>query len=99
VLDDFGGFINCFDLLIVFSILINPGLVLVSSELGFRSEGVFVVFNILGNKSNFFLSFSEGVGSVLSQFSESNNLSLVVSDGLFKVIDEFLAGDLVVFID
>ena len=99
MLDDLGGFINGFDLLIVFGILLNPGFVLFSSELGFRGEGVLVMFDVLGDNSNFLLGFSKSVGGVLSQLGEGNNLSLVVSDGLFEVIDEFLAGNLIVFVD
>jgi hypothetical protein len=91
VLNDLGGLIDGFDLLVVFSILVNPGLVLVSSELLFRSESVFIVLNVLGDNSDFLLGFSEGVGGVLSQLGKSDNLGLVVSDGLLEVIDEFLA--------
>jgi hypothetical protein len=99
VLDDLGGFIDGFDLLIVFSILVHPGLVLVGSELGFGGEGVFVVLDVLGNESDFLLGFGEGVGGVLSQFGEGDDLCLVVSDGLFEVVDEFLAGNLVIFVN
>ena len=91
MLNDLGGFINSFDLLIVFSILVNPGFVLFGSELGFRGEGVLVVFDVLGDKSDFLLGFSKSVSGVLSQFGKSDDLSLVVSDGLFEVIDEFFA--------
>ena len=66
MLDDLGGFINGFNLLVVLGILINPGFVLLGSNLGFRGEGIFVVFNILGDDSNFLFSFGEGVGGVLS---------------------------------
>jgi hypothetical protein len=99
VLDDLGGFINSFDLLIVFSILLNPGFVLFSSELGFRGEGVLVVFDVLGDDSNFLFSFSESVGGVLSQFGKSDDLCFVVSNSLFEIVDEFLAWNLVVFVD
>jgi len=99
VLNDLGSFVDGFDLLVVFSILVNPGLVLLFSESLFRGEGVLVVLDVLGNNSNFLFGFSEGVGGVLSQFGEGDDLSLVVSDGLLEVVDEFLAGDLVVFIN
>jgi hypothetical protein len=49
------------------------------------------VFDVLGNNSDFLLSFSEGVGGVLSQLGKSNNLCLVISNCLFEVIDELFA--------
>jgi len=98
VLDDLGSFIDGFDLLVVLGILVDPGFVLRSSQLLFGSEGVLVVLDVLGDDSNFLLGFSKGVGGVLSQLGQGDDLSLVVSNGLFEVIDEFLAGNLVVFI-
>jgi hypothetical protein len=82
----------------VFGILVNPGLMLLFSEFLFGGEGVLVVLDVLGDDSNFLFSFSESVGGVLSQFGKSDDLSLVVSDGLFEIVDEFLAGNLVVFV-
>jgi hypothetical protein len=69
------------------------------SEFLFRSIGILIVFDVLGNDSDFFLSFSKGISGILSQFSQSNNLSLMVSDSLLKIIDEFLARNLIVFVD
>ena len=99
MLDDLWGLINSFNLLVVFGILVNPGLVLVGSELSFRSKGVFVVLDVLGNNSDFLLGFSEGVGGVLSQLGKSNNLGLVISNSLFEVIDKLFAWNLVIFVD
>jgi hypothetical protein len=83
----------------VFGILVNPGLMLGFSEFLFGGESVFVVFNILGDDSNFLFSFSKSVGGVLSQFGKSDDLSLMVSDSLFEIVDEFLARNLIVFVD
>jgi len=83
----------------VFGVFVNPGFVLLSSELGLRSEGTFVVLNILGDNSDFLFGFSESVGGVFSQFGKSNNLSFVVSDGLFEIVDELFARSLVVIVD
>jgi hypothetical protein len=96
VLHDLGGLIDSFDLLIVFGILGNPGVLLIVSQLLLGFVGTFVVLDILGHQSHFLLGFSEGVGGVLSQFGQGNDLSLVVSDGLLEIIDQFLTGDFVV---
>jgi len=86
-------------LLVVFGILVNPGLVLLFSEFLFGGESVLVVLDVLGDDSNFLFGFSESVGGVLSQFGKSDDLGLVVSDGLFEIVDELLAGNLVVLVD
>ena len=83
----------------MFGILVNPGLMLRFSEFLFGGKSVFVVFNILGDNSNFLFSFSKSVGGVLSQFGKSDNLSLVVSNSLFEIVDEFLARNLIIFVD
>jgi hypothetical protein len=98
VLNDLGGLIDGFDLLVVFGILVNPGLVLLFSEFLFGGESVLVVLDVLGDDSDFLLSLSESVGGVLSQLGEGDDLSLVVSDGLLEVVDEFLAGHLVILV-
>jgi len=99
VLDDLGGFVDSFDLLVVLGILVDPGLVLVGSELGLGGEGVLVVLDVLGDEPDFLLGLGEGVGGVLSELGEGDDLGLVVGDGLFEVVDELLAGDLVVLVD
>jgi hypothetical protein len=98
VLNNLGGLIDGFDLLVVFGILVNPGLVLLFSEFLFGGESVLVVLDVLGDDSDFLLSLSESVGGVLSQLGEGDDLSLVVSDGLLEVVDEFLAGHLVILV-
>jgi hypothetical protein len=75
----------------VFGILVNPGLLLLFSEFLFGGECVLVVFDVLGDDSNFLFSFSESVGGVLSQFGKSDDLCFVVSNSLFEIVDEFLA--------
>jgi hypothetical protein len=91
VLDDLAGFINGFDLVGVFSILLYPGFVLLVSEGLFGGEGVLVVFNILGGLSNFLLSFSEGIGGIFSQLGEGGNLGIVIVNFVFHISDELIA--------
>jgi hypothetical protein len=99
MLHNLGGLVHSFDLLIMLSILGNPSILLIVSQLLLGFVCSFVVFDILGHQSHFLLGFGQSIGSVLSQFGQGNDLSLVVSDGLLKVVDQFFARNLVVFID
>jgi hypothetical protein len=91
VLDDLAGFINGFDLVGVFSILLYPGFVLLVSEGLFGGESVFVVLDVLGSLSNFLFSFSEGVSGIFSQFGESCDLGVVIVDFIFHIGDKLIA--------
>jgi len=99
VLNDLGSFINSFNLVNVLSILFNPGLVLLSTEGIFRSIAIFVLFNILGDLSNFLFSFFKGFNGILSELGGGNNLALVISNLLFHISDELFASSFIVFID
>lgn len=90
MLDDLGGFINSFDLFTVFSILLDPGVVLLFSQSFFLGEGLLVNFNIFGGNSDFFFSFSKSVGGVFLELGGGDNTGFVVLDFLFHITDEFL---------
>ena len=97
VLDNLGGLINIFDLLLVFSILLLPGCVLLFSELFLWGEGLLVHFDVLGGNSDFFLGFSEGVGGILLELGGGDDSGLVIGDFLFHVVNElFTWGDVVI---
>jgi hypothetical protein len=99
VLNDLAGFINGFNLVSVFSILLDPGFVLLVSEGLFRSVGVLVLFDILGSLSDFLFSFSEGIGGVLSQFGKGVDLGVVIVDLIFHIGNEFIACSFIGFVD
>jgi uncharacterized membrane protein YjjP (DUF1212 family) len=89
VLDDLGGFINSFNLLFVFSILLFPGGVLLFSKSFFRSDSAFILFNILSGNSDFFFSFSKSVGGIFLKLGSGNELGFVIVDFGFHVINKF----------
>ena len=91
MLDNLGGFINSFDLLFVFSILLFPGGVLLLSELFFLGIGGFVLFDVLGGNSDFLFGFSEGVGGIFLELGGGNDSGFVIGDFGFHVTDEFFA--------
>ena len=90
MLDDLGGFINSFDLFFVFSILLDPGVVLLFSQSFLLSESLLVNFDVLGGNSDFLFSFSKSVGGVFLELGGGDNTGFVVLDFLFHITNEFL---------
>jgi len=99
VLDNLGSFINSFNLVNVLSILLFPSGVLLFTKSTFRSKAVFVLFNILGDLSNFLFSFFKSFNSILSELCGGNNLGLVIGNLLFHISDELFASGFIIFIN
>ena len=67
MLNNFGSFFDDFNLLVMFSVLVNPGLILIFSKSLLISEGVLWVLIATVGYSKFYL-YSKFVHCVFSQF-------------------------------